>query len=144
MNARILLLTAFTLTACAPDATGNWQGSCWMTLNPAVFADPSTDLGPHEWSMVLELEEEDATITGDFDYQSAFDGTSANGDVEGTRGAVDLELTLEYIRGNDRGRFELEVEHDEEGQELSGDGALYNDKDNVLQANGDCDLEYRF
>lgn len=113
-----------------------------MTLSQMVYTDPATDLGPHEWIFTLELSEEDDTLSGDFDFDAAFDNSSANGDIEGSRAELDLSMALSYIVGNDRGRFELEVEHEED--DLSGDIDWYNDKDNVLQADGECDLEYRF
>ena len=127
MSLKTLLPSLFLLTACAPDVTGNWQGSCWMTLEPAVYSDPGTDLGPHEWVLTMELEEDKDGLTGDFDFDSAFDGSSGNGDITGTRGEIDLEMTLEYVLGNDRGRFELEVEDEEDA--LPGDIDWYNDKD---------------
>jgi hypothetical protein len=142
MMHRAALLSVLLLSACAPDATGNWKGSCWMDLSPAVYSDPSTDLGPHEWVLTLELVQEDDELTGDFDFEASFDGSSGNGDIEGSRSEADLTMTLSYIDGNDRGRFELEAEHDEDA--LPSDIAWYNDKDNMLQADGECDLEYRF
>jgi len=141
MTPRPVLLCVLAI-ACGPDATGTWNGSCWMDLNPAVYTDPATDLGPHEWEFTLELIEEDGNFSGDFDFESAFDDTSANGDIEGSRDELDLTMTLPYILGNDRGRFELEIEDEDDA--LPGDIAWYNDKDNTLQANGECDLEYRF
>ena len=142
MLSRIAPLYALALAGCAPDATGNWQGSCWMDLSPMVYTDPATDLGPHEWVFTLELSEDKDTLSGDFDFDAAFDSSSANGDIAGSRDELDLTMVLSYIVGNDRGRFELEVEQDEE--DLEGDIDWYNDKDNVLQADGECDLEYRF
>ncbi|MFT5685339.1 MAG: hypothetical protein ACI8RZ_006290, partial [Myxococcota bacterium] len=92
MTARPALLLALTLSACAPDATGNWQGSCWMELNPTVYTDISADLGPHEWVLTMEMVEEDETLSGDFDFESTFDGASGNGGIEGSRN--ELELTI--------------------------------------------------
>lgn len=142
MKPRSAFLIALALSGCAPDATGNWQGSCWMELNPAVYSSPGLDLGPHEWALTMEMTEEDERLSGDFDFDSSFDGMSGNGDIEGSRSELTLTMSLDYIVGNERGRFELEVDHEEE--DISGDGALYNAKDNTLQADGDCDLEYRF
>ena len=140
---RTATLTALLLSGCAPDATGNWQGFCWMDLSPAVYSDPATDLGPHEWAFVIELEEDSTVLSGDFDYDSSFDGSSATGDIEGNRdGEVDLEMVLSFINGNEQGRFEMVVEHEKE--DLRGDVEWYNDKDNTLQADGDCTLDYRF
>ena len=113
-----------------------------MELSPMVSTDPATELGPHEWLFTVELSEEKDEVTGDFDYDATFDGSSANGDIEGSRDEDELTMVLSYILGNDRGRFELEVKHEDE--DLEGDIDWYNDKDNVLQADGECDLEYRF
>ncbi len=113
-----------------------------MELNPAVYSDPSVDLGPHEWELTLEMVEEKESLSGDFDFDSTFDGASGNGDIEGSRSETELTMILEYVIGNDRGRFELEGEHEEDA--IPADVALYNAKDNTLQADGDCDLEYRF
>jgi hypothetical protein len=142
MLSRIAPFFVLALTGCAPDATGNWKGSCWMVLNPMVYADPATDLGPHEWIFTVDLVEEGDTLSGGFDFDATFNGSSANGDIEGSRDELDLTMVLSYIVGNDRGRFELDVEHDED--ELSGDVDWFNDKDNVLQGDGECDLDYRF
>ncbi len=138
------IITPLLLVGCTPSLDGSWDGLCSITLNPAVFADPSEDLGPHEWEMDLDITEEKGVLTGSCDFTTHED-VSILCDLEGERSKEDeVTLALEYLHGSLQGHFEFEGDYDPEDLIIAGDISWYNDKDGFLQGDGDCEYQFLF